>query len=99
MEIQLNRTNANVTGRKPSGEEKSAFGAFGHNGGPATVDPDELIDAVEAARLLRQKPQTLAAWRCENRGPQYVKIGRSIFYRRLSIGIFLAGSIVTPGEA
>ena len=99
MEIQLNRTNANVIGRKPGGGGQSAPAAIGHNGGPATIDPDELIDAIEAARLLRQKPQTLAAWRCENRGPQYVKIGRSIFYRRLSIGIFLAGSIVTPGEA
>jgi hypothetical protein len=65
--------------------------------GAESIDPDELIDAVEAAKLLRQRPQTLAAWRSEKRGPEYVKIGRSIFYRRASIGEFIAASIVKPG--
>lgn len=63
---------------------------------PTTVNPDELIDAEEAARLLRQKPQTLAAWRCDKRGPEYVKIGRSVFYRRSSIGVYIAAQIVIP---
>lgn len=61
-----------------------------------TVDPDELIDANEAARLLRQKPQTLAAWRCDKRGPEYVKLGRTILYRRSSISAYIATQIVVP---
>ncbi len=64
-----------------------------------SVDPDELIEANEAAKLLRQKPQTLAAWRSSHRGPDYLKIGRSVFYRRASIGAFLAANIVIPGAA
>jgi endonuclease III-like uncharacterized protein len=70
-----------------------------HPNGIASVDPNELIDCIEAAGLLRQKPQTLAVWRCEGRGPEYVKVGRSIFYRRSGIGEFLAASIVIPSAA
>jgi hypothetical protein len=64
---------------------------------PAGVDPGELIDEAETAKLLRQKPQTMAAWRCDNRGPEYVKVGRRVFYRRSSISAFLAACIVSPG--
>ncbi|WP_141933586.1 helix-turn-helix domain-containing protein [Bradyrhizobium sp. UNPA324] len=76
---------ANVTGRRA---------------GPDTVvksvDPDELVDPTEAARLVRQKPDTLAHWRCDGRGPEYLKIGRSIFYRRSAISAWLATQIVRP---
>jgi predicted DNA-binding transcriptional regulator AlpA len=64
-----------------------------------SVDPAELLDASETAALLRQKTQTLAAWRCENRGPEYVKIGRSVFYRRSAVSAWLAGQIVRPTAA
>jgi hypothetical protein len=64
-----------------------------------SVDPAELLDASETAKLLRQKTQTLATWRCENRGPEYVKIGRSVFYRRSAISAWLAGQIVRPTAA
>jgi hypothetical protein len=73
----MNSIQANLTGRKTVGTADS-------------VDPDELLDANEAARLLRQKPQTLAAWRSEGRGPEYIKIGRSVFYQRSRIGLYLA---------
>jgi hypothetical protein len=63
----------------------------------SSVDPEELVDAIEAARLLRQKPQTLASWRSQRRGPEYIKIGRSVLYRRANICAFLAANIVVPG--
>jgi predicted DNA-binding transcriptional regulator AlpA len=66
---------------------------------PTSVDPEELLDVAETAKLLRQKEATLAAWRCHGRGPQYLKIGRSIYYRRSAISTWLAGQIVTPGAA
>lgn len=78
----MDSIHGNITGRKTG----------------ASIDPEELIDTVEAAKLLRQKPQTLAAWRCEKRGPEYLKIGRSIFYRRASIGEFIAASVVVPAK-
>jgi hypothetical protein len=84
MEVSLSKIRANVDGS--SNAVKS-------------VDPSELISAAEAARLLHQKPQTLAAWRSGKRGPEYLKVGRAIFYRRASIGAFLAASIVNPDNA
>lgn len=81
---------ANVTGRKTRPTESAEI---------ISVDPEELLDAAQAADLLRQRPQTLATWRCEGRGPEYVKVGRSVFYRRQAISTWLAGQIVKPGAA
>lgn len=86
----MNATNPTPTGRKTGPADQQI---------PATVDPSELLDAGEAAKLLRQRPQTLAAWRCEKRGPEYLKVGKSVFYRRSAISAWLAGQIVTPGSS
>ena len=80
----MSGTQGNVTGKKP---ESATL----------VVDPEELISSDEAAILLHQKPQTLAAWRSDNRGPEYIKVGRGVFYRRVSLGAYLAASIVVPG--
>jgi hypothetical protein len=64
---------------------------------PDTIDPEELVDNDEAATILRQKPQTLAAWRCDKKGPTYIKVGRRVFYQRSAIAAFLAASVVVPG--
>jgi hypothetical protein len=41
-----------------------------------TQHPDEMLNTTEAARLLGGlHPLTLAAWRSQNRGPAYVKLG------------------------
>lgn len=64
-----------------------------------SVDPEELLDCGETAKLLRQELQTLAAWRCKGRGPEYVKIGRGVFYRRPAISAWLAQQIVRPSAA
>ena len=87
----MNTTQANAPGRKSTiGQSTTSI---------ESVDPEELLDATETARLLRQKPQTLAAWRCEDRGPEYVKVGRSVFYRRSAISSWLASQIVRPTAA
>jgi hypothetical protein len=62
------------------------------------VDPSELIPDREAADELRVKPATLAAWRCEDRGPSYVKIGRRIFYRRHDLQAWLASQLHHPAR-
>jgi hypothetical protein len=61
------------------------------------VDPDQLVEAVEAAKLLHIKPQTVAAWRSEGRGPKYIKVGRRVFYLRSHLGLYLAARVVIPG--
>jgi hypothetical protein len=84
----MNTIEPNTSGRKP-----------GQTAVISSVDPSELLDAKETAALLRQKPQTLAGWRCESRGPEYIKVGRSVYYRREAISTWLAGQIVRPSAA
>ena len=69
------------------------------SGGSSALDPAELIDATEAARLLRQKSQTLATWRSENRGPAFFKIGRAVYYSKGGISDYIASCLVRPGSA
>jgi predicted DNA-binding transcriptional regulator AlpA len=66
---------------------------------PTSISPDQLIDAMEAARQLRLKVQTLASWRAEGRGPRFVKIGRACFYIRADLERWIAAQIREPGGA
>lgn len=62
----------------------------------ATNDPDELLTEREAAELLKTSPRTLQAWRCDKVGPAFVKIGRSIRYRRHDLLTWIAANTVKP---
>jgi predicted DNA-binding transcriptional regulator AlpA len=50
----------------------------------------------EAAAFLRVKPSTLVAWRHQGRGPKYLKIGRSCFYRERDLEEWLDAQAVVP---
>jgi predicted DNA-binding transcriptional regulator AlpA len=50
----------------------------------------------EAAAFLGLKPSTLAAWRHQGRGPRYLKIGRSCFYRESDLEAWLDAQAVIP---
>jgi predicted DNA-binding transcriptional regulator AlpA len=67
--------------------------------GVASIDPDELIAARAAAKLLHVRPDTLTGWRHEGRGPRYVKVGRFVFYRRADISAWLATQLREPDQA
>ena len=43
---------------------------------------DELFRSPRAAEYLTLSKQTLETWRTQGRGPKYLKIGRSVVYRR-----------------
>ncbi len=45
-------------------------------------DELDLISPVELARALGLAEQTLATWRSDKTGPAFVKLGKSVFYRR-----------------
>jgi hypothetical protein len=47
-----------------------------------TTAPDELLTESEAARLRRQSVRTLQAERLRGDGCPFVKLGRSVRYRR-----------------
>lgn len=45
-------------------------------------DSFALISPSDLAALLGVDERTLAVWRSQRRGPDFVKLGRAIFYRR-----------------
>jgi Helix-turn-helix domain len=64
---------------------------------PLFTDPDdELIPNDEAAKELKQQPNTLTAWRNQKRGPPYFKVGRQIFYRRADLAEWLGAQRRQP---
>jgi hypothetical protein len=62
-------------------------------------DPAEFITSDEAARILRQKPATLATWRYEKRGPAYHKAGRTVLYHPRDLALWLAKQRHEPAVA
>ena len=58
-------------------------------------EQDELLNPVEAARILDVKTGTLEVWRATKRyNLAYVKIGRSVKYRRSDLLAFIASRTV-----
>jgi Helix-turn-helix domain len=88
-EEKMDTIQANVTGRAPGASIVTS-------GTRAGIDPDELLDSTATAQLLRVRPQTLASWRVEKRGPPYVKIGRACYYVRGEIHRWLAHQLRNP---
>ena len=46
------------------------------------IDLAALLSEKEAARFLSMSYRTLQSWRSAGEGPSYLKLGRSIRYRR-----------------
>ena len=64
-----------------------------------TMTDDPLLAPPEAAEFLGGlKLQTLAAWRCTNKGPAYVKIGALVRYPRSALERYLQRQTVTPSD-
>lgn len=54
------------------------------------------ITQEQAAAIVGVKPATLGMWRHQGRGPRYLKIGRSAFYRPSDIEAWLDEQAVVP---
>ena len=60
---------------------------------------DELLDESATALTLKVKPQTLSVWRMTGRyALPFVRVGRSIRYRKSDLEVWLASRVVTPGR-
>lgn len=61
----------------------AALSAFSQNAAPVTVGGERkhLLDVKEAAKFLRLSKTTLDGWRLTRGGPEFVRLGRRIFYR------------------
>jgi predicted DNA-binding transcriptional regulator AlpA len=65
----------------------------------SVVDPNEMLSPSEAAKLIRQQVTTLSAWRNLDKGPRYLKVGRSVFYLRSDLQAWLATRFHNPEAA
>lgn len=64
--------------------------------GSLMTDTEIPLTQEQAAVVVGVKPTTLAAWRHFGRGPRYLKIGRSCFYRRSDIENWMDDQAVVP---
>jgi hypothetical protein len=63
-------------------------------------NPDDIrIPEAEAAKILGVKPETLAQWRWQGRGPRFRKVGRTIQYTPRFIKEYQAACVRTPEPA
>jgi excisionase family DNA binding protein len=64
------------------------------------VHANELMTPIETAKLLRVGVQTLALWRCTGRsGLQFIRVGKSIRYRKSAVMDFLEKNSATSCAA
>lgn len=53
------------------------------------METEELLTEQEAAKFLKQSHRTLQQWRWQHKGPNYVKSGRNVRYKRSELLRFL----------
>ena len=49
----------------------------------------QLMTTVETSAYVRHAVQTLAKWRVYGKGPQWIKMGRSVFYERRDVDAWI----------
>lgn len=63
-------------------------------------DKDPLLTDPEAAQYLKVKDGTLANWRCTGRRKiPYIRLGRSVRYRRSDLDAYLQSCTVGGNDA
>jgi hypothetical protein len=50
-----------------------------------------LLTPAETALELRTTTSTLATWRCQGKGPAFVKLGDKVLYEYADLHAYLAG--------
>ena len=50
-----------------------------------STDDNIVVSAVTVGTMIGVSPKTLANWRCQGKGPPFLKIGRLIRYRKSAI--------------
>jgi hypothetical protein len=61
-----------------------------------TVNADEILTERDAAELLKVSCRTLQAWRCARVGPRFIRVGRSVRYRRSDLFDWIELNTVVP---
>ncbi len=58
-------------------------------------ESQNLLDTESAASVLGVKAGTLEVWRTYGKGPKFLKIGRSVRYRRQDLEAYLEDSVMS----
>jgi hypothetical protein len=58
-----------------------------------------LLSPAELAALVDKDERTLAVWRCQKRGPDFVKLGRTVFYRKEDVMDWISLNTVATDRA
>ena len=69
---------------------------------PSIVDglqPGRLLRVRQAADLLGLSTQTLNNWRVTGGGPEFIKLGRRVLYRRETVDEFISSKTVAHTSA
>lgn len=53
-----------------------------------------IMSVEEVAVALDVTPHTLYIWRADGRGPKFVKLGRTVFYRRADVQEWIDSNVV-----
>ena len=61
-------------------------------------DELDLLLEEDVANAIGVTTQTLATWRCEGYGPDYVKLGKQVFYRRETLRAWVGASTLSPSH-
>src|SRR5215471_9399058 len=62
-------------------------------GGPDLSLRANLLSPEELAQNLDLSPATLATWRCQHRGPSFLRVGRKIWYPRDQVDAWLENEL------
>jgi len=52
-------------------------------------DAFKLVSPADLSALIGVDERTLAVWRVQRRGPDFVKLGRAVFYRRTDVNAWI----------
>ena len=64
------------------------------------VDPEQrYMTAEQVTRELPVAKATLAKWRWNGTGPNYVKLGARVMYRRVDLDAWIASNVHSPTTA
>ena len=59
-------------------------------------DCKSRLPEEEAAAYIGVSPATLRSWRCRERGPRFIKVGRRVGYLRKDLDAYLSAHVSCP---
>jgi len=76
-----------TTREKPGGKTRQEIGV-----------EQQYLNEREVAIIYNVSLQTLRGWRCQRKGPDYVKIGRMVRYEKDSLDTFFKNRTIRLGR-